>query len=161
MSKIRPCIWLENKNAEEAMAFYKSVFPDFEERGIWQTPSDTPGNTAGDVVTVEFRIFDQEFILLNGGPYFKLTEAISFEIMCEDQAEVDEYWSKLSEGGGEPNRCGWIRDRFGLAWQIVPTILPRLMSADAATAKRVTEAMLQMGKLDIAKLEAAAEPVTV
>jgi predicted 3-demethylubiquinone-9 3-methyltransferase (glyoxalase superfamily) len=156
MKKIRPNLWF-NFNGEEAMAFYKSVFPDFEELGIKRTPVDTPGPKAGDVVIVNFRIFDQEFVGINGGPDFSFNESVSFEISCADQAEVDYYWDKLTADGGEESFCGWLKDKFGLSWQVVPTRLYELMDdPDEGRAKRSMEAMLKQRKIVIADLEAAA-----
>jgi predicted 3-demethylubiquinone-9 3-methyltransferase (glyoxalase superfamily) len=159
MSKIRPNLWF-NFNSQDAVAFYKSVFPEFEDLGSMTTPVDTPGPKAGDVVTVHFRIFDQEFVGINGGPDFVFNESVSFEITCADQAEIDYYWNALTADGGEESYCGWLKDKFGLSWQVVPTRLYELMhEPDLERAKRATEAMLKMRKLDIAALEAAAVSV--
>ena len=156
MSKIRPNLWF-NFNGEEAMAFYKSVFPDFEELGIMRTPVDTPGPKAGEVVIVNFRIFDQEFVGINGGPDFPFSESVSFEIVCSDQAEVDYYWDKLTADGGEESQCGWLMDKFGLSWQVTPRRMIELLGdPDPGRSSRAMQAMLQMRKLDIATLEAAA-----
>jgi predicted 3-demethylubiquinone-9 3-methyltransferase (glyoxalase superfamily) len=155
--KITPFLWF-NDNAEEAMNFYTSVFKNstignvarYDEEG-----SRAAGRPKGSVMTANFFLDGQEFIALNGGPHFKFTEAVSFVVNCETQEEVDEFWQKLSEGG-EESRCGWLKDKFGLSWQIVPTALPRLLqSGNAAQSQKVMHAMLQMSKLDIAKLEEA------
>lgn len=156
MPKITPFLWFENK-AEEAANSYVSIFPN-SKIGATARYSDEGANASGmpkgSVMTIAFELDGQKFTALNGGPHFKFTEAISFMVNCETQAEVDHYWNKLSEGG-QPHRCGWLKDKYGLSWQIVPTALPKLMS-DPAKAPRVMKALLQMDKLDIAKLEAAA-----
>jgi predicted 3-demethylubiquinone-9 3-methyltransferase (glyoxalase superfamily) len=142
MQKITPFLWFDN-NAEEAANFYASVFKDA------QVLSVSP-------MTVSFRLNGQEFIGLNGGPEFKFTEAVSFFVNCETQAEVDELWSKLTADGGEESRCGWLKDKFGLSWQIVPTVLGDLLGdPDREKADRVMQAMLQMNKIDISALERA------
>jgi predicted 3-demethylubiquinone-9 3-methyltransferase (glyoxalase superfamily) len=150
MQSITPFLWFDN-NVEEAIDFYASVFKDFKSGSVSRT-----GEKA-KVMVASFSINGQEFIALNGGPQFKFTEAISFVINCETQEEVDHYWDKLSEGG-EKSRCGWLKDPFGLSWQVVPTILGKLMSdKDPQKSKRVMETMMQMDKLDIAKLKQAYE----
>jgi predicted 3-demethylubiquinone-9 3-methyltransferase (glyoxalase superfamily) len=155
MQKITPSLWFDN-NAEEAATFYVSVFDDAEILNITRYTEAGPG-PEGTAVTVSFRLHGQEFVAINGGPQFPFTEAISFTINCESQEEVDYYWEKLTDGG-EPVQCGWLKDRFGLSWQVVPTILQELIGdKDPAKAKRVTEAMLKMIKLDIAQLQAAYE----
>lgn len=155
MQKITPFLWFDTQ-AEEAVNFYISVFKDSQIGEVARFTEDSHGQV-GSVMTASFQLFGQEFSALNGGPYFKFTEAISFLVNCEDQAEVDYYWEKLSEGG-EKSQCGWLKDKFGLSWQIVPTILGKLMSdPDPEKAKRVTEAMLKMTKLDIAELKRASE----
>lgn len=157
MKKIRPNIWF-NFNAEEAMAYYKSIFPDFEELGVHTTPVDTPGPKAGEVVIVNFRIFDQEFVGINGGPEFTFNESVSFEISCEDQVEVDYYWDRLTADGGEESYCGWLKDKYGLSWQVVPKRLYELMEdPDPGRAMRATEAMLKQRKIVISELESAAD----
>ena len=120
------------------------------------SPADNPSGRAGETITVDFTLFDRPFQGLNGGPDFKFNEAVSFVIECKDQAEVDRYWDKLIEGGGEHSVCGWLKDRFGVSWQVTPRRLTELLeSPDREGAKRAMEAMLQMTKIDIAKLEAA------
>lgn len=155
MPRITPFLWFENK-AEEAANFYVSIFPN-SNIGATARYSDEGANASGmpkgSVMTVAFELDGQKFTALNGGPHFKFTEAISFMINCETQAEIDHYWNKLSEGG-RPNRCGWLKDKYGLSWQIVPAALPKLMG-DPQKASRVMKALLQMDKLDIAKLEEA------
>jgi predicted 3-demethylubiquinone-9 3-methyltransferase (glyoxalase superfamily) len=157
MSKITPCLWFDGQ-AEEAARFYTSLLPDSRIDAVVRAPVDYPAGSAGSVLTVEFTLAGQQFIGLNGGPEFRFTEAISFTINCEDQAEVDRYWDALIADGGAPVQCGWLRDRYGLSWQIVPTILPRLLAdPDREKAGRVMQAMMGMIKLDIAALEKAAE----
>lgn len=153
MKKITPFLWFNN-NAEEAVKFYVAIFKNSRIGRVARYPEGSPG-PAGSVMTVEFKLNGQPFIALNGGPVFKFTEAVSFVVYCETQAEVDRYWKKLSAGGREL-QCGWLQDKYGLSWQIVPTILDKLMAdKNPAKAQRVTQAMLQMVKLDIKKLKAA------
>lgn len=155
MSKIAPCLWFDGK-AEEAAKFYTSLLPDSRIERVMHAPADYPGGSAGTLLTVDFTLAGQQFIGLNGGPEFPFTEAISLTINCEDQAEVDRLWDALIEGGGSPVQCGWLKDRHGLSWQIVPTILPKLMAdPDREKARRVMEAMLGMVKLDIDALKRA------
>lgn len=157
MSKIAPCLWFDG-NAEEAAKFYVSLLPDSRIDKIMRAPADYPGGSAGTVLTIDFTLAGQQFMGLNGGPEFKFTEAVSFTIYCEDQAEVDRYWDALIAGGGAPVQCGWLKDRYGLSWQITPTILPKLMAdPDPAKARRVMEAMMKMVKIDVAAIEAAYE----
>ena len=157
MQKITPFLWF-NDDAEEAVKFYSSIFKNSKIRKIARydkAGEKAAGQPAGSVMTIEFEIEGQEFIALNGGPHFKFTEAVSFVVSCKMQSEVDYYWKKLSAGGKEV-QCGWLKDKFGLSWQIVPTILGELMSdKDPAKSERVMEAMLKMVKLDINKLKAA------
>lgn len=151
--KITPFLWFNN-NAEEAVTFYTSIFKDSSVGSITRNGGEGPG-PKGTAMVVSFRLYEQEFIALNGGPQFTFTEAVSFVVNCETQDEVDEFWTKLSEGG-TTSQCGWLKDKFGLSWQIVPTVLSKLMSSkDAARSKRVMQAMMQMTKMDIAKLEQA------
>lgn len=153
MQKITPFLWFDN-NAEEAMNFYVSIFKDAEILTVSRYGEGGPG-PAGSVMTAEFRLFGQQFVALNGGPSFKFTEAISFVVNCESQEEVDNYWERLSEGG-EKSRCGWLKDRFGLSWQVVPTILAELMSEpDPEKSKRVMQAMLKMDKIEVEPLKRA------
>jgi predicted 3-demethylubiquinone-9 3-methyltransferase (glyoxalase superfamily) len=153
MQKITPFLWF-NDNAEEAAKFYVASFKNSRLGRIARYPEGSPG-PAGSVMTVEFKLNGQPFIALNGGPVFKFTEAVSFVVYCETQVEVDRYWKKLSAGGREV-QCGWLQDKFGLSWQIVPTILNKLMTdKDPVKAQRVTQAMLKMVKLDLKKLKAA------
>jgi predicted 3-demethylubiquinone-9 3-methyltransferase (glyoxalase superfamily) len=153
--KITPFLWFDD-NAEEAANFYVSVFKDSEILSVSRYGEAGPG-PAESVLVVNFRLNDQEFSGLNGGPEFKFTEAISFHIDCGNQEEVDYYWEKLSDGG-EKGPCGWLKDQFGLSWQVVPSVLDELLQdEDPVKANRVMQAMLQMSKLDIAELEKAYE----
>jgi predicted 3-demethylubiquinone-9 3-methyltransferase (glyoxalase superfamily) len=155
MDKITPCLWFDG-NAEEAANFYVSLFDDSRIDKVTRSPADNPSTPAGAVLVVEFTLAGRRYQGLNGGPQFPFTEAVSFSISCADQAEVDRYWDALSADGGQPGPCGWVKDRFGLSWQVVPVALPRLLgAADPAGAKRAMERMLKMGKLDVAELERA------
>lgn len=152
-----PCLWFDG-NAEEAARFYITLLPDSRIDNVWHSPADTPSGPAGMVLTVEFTLAGARFQGLNGGPDFRFSESVSFVIECADQAEVDRLWDALAADGGEPGPCGWIKDRFGLSWQIVPTRLNELATdPDPGRARRAMEAMLRMGKLDIAELERAAD----
>ncbi|HLG89294.1 MAG TPA: VOC family protein [Alphaproteobacteria bacterium] len=154
MPKITPCLWFDGK-AEEAMNFYRSIFPDTEILSVMRTSAAGPG-PEGSVLAVTFRLQGQEIMGLNGGPYFSFTPAMSFFVTCDTQAEVDSFWEKLLEGG-KPSQCGWLTDKYGLSWQIVPKRLGELQQdPDRAKAARVVQAMLKMVKLDIAGLERAA-----
>jgi predicted 3-demethylubiquinone-9 3-methyltransferase (glyoxalase superfamily) len=155
MQKITPFLWFDN-NAEEAMNFYTSVFKDSRQVKVSRYPEGAPA-PAGSVMVAEFELEGQRFIALNGGPQFKFTEAVSFVVNCETQEEVDYYWSRLTADGGAESMCGWLKDKFGLSWQITPTIMYKLYSGDPASAQRVMQAMLQMKKLDIQKLQDAYE----
>jgi predicted 3-demethylubiquinone-9 3-methyltransferase (glyoxalase superfamily) len=151
--KITPFLWFDTQ-AEEAMNFYVSVFENSEVVNVSRY-GDAGPRPAGTVMTATFRLDGQEFTALNGGPEFTFTEAISFHISCESQEEVDYYWDKLS-AGGEPGPCGWLKDQFGLSWQVIPSRLGELLQdEDPAKANRVMQAMLQMSKIDIAKLQEA------
>jgi predicted 3-demethylubiquinone-9 3-methyltransferase (glyoxalase superfamily) len=159
MEKIVSCLWFE-KEAEEAARLYTSVFKDSKLGQITRYGTEgqeTHGGQPGSVMTVEFEILGRSFVALNGGPIFKFNEAVSFQVICETQEEVDHYWEKLSQGGDEKaQQCGWLKDKFGLSWQVVPAVLPKLLSnKDAEKAGRVMRALLQMKKLDIAALERA------
>ena len=154
--KITPFLWFDNQ-AEEAAQFYMSVFKNSKILHVSRYGDGGPG-PKGSVMVVNFQLAGQEFTALNGGPRFKFSEAFSFVVNCENQQEIDEYWGKLTSGGGEESMCGWLKDKFGFSWQIVPTALGTLMSQnDPKKANRVMEALLKMRKLDIAKLKAAAE----
>ena len=154
-SKLTPNLWFDG-NAEEAASFYASVFPDSRVDRVVRSPSDTPAGPAGMVLTVEFTVLGQPFVGINGGPQFPFTEAVSFSVDCADQAEVDRYWGALTADGGKPVQCGWHKDKYGLSWQIVPTLLHRLLDdPDRERAARVMQTMLGMVKLDVAALQAA------
>jgi predicted 3-demethylubiquinone-9 3-methyltransferase (glyoxalase superfamily) len=155
MPDITPCLWFDTQG-EDAARFYTSVFPNSSITAVTHYGSAGP-RPEGTVMTVEFELNGKPYVALNGGPEFSFTEAISLEVACETQEEVDSYWATLSEGGQE-GPCGWLKDRFGLSWQIIPTALPRLLKdPDEEKAQRVMEAMLKMGKIEIAELERAAE----
>jgi len=155
MPKITPFFWFDTQ-AEEAAQLYTSMFPNSRIVEVSRYGEAGPG-AAGSVMTVEFDLDGQRFVALNGGPEFRFTEAVSFQIDCKSQEEVDHYWEALSEGG-EKGPCGWLKDRFGLSWQVVPDALPRLLTdPDREKSQRVMAAMMKMGKLEIAELERAAE----
>jgi predicted 3-demethylubiquinone-9 3-methyltransferase (glyoxalase superfamily) len=155
MSKITPCLWFDGE-AEEAANFYVSLLPDSRIETVQRNSVDGPGGKAGTVLVVEFTLAGQRFMALNGGMRFEYTHAVSFKIDCADQAEVDRLWDALLAGGGQAERCGWLKDRHGLSWQIVPTALPKYLGgADRAGAQRAMQAMLGMIKLDIAALKRA------
>jgi predicted 3-demethylubiquinone-9 3-methyltransferase (glyoxalase superfamily) len=155
MSKIFPCLWFE-REAEEAANFYVSLLPDSQIGKVQRSNVDTPSGKAGSVLVVQFTLAGQKYIALNGGMRFEHTPAISFVIDCADQAEVDHLWEGLTANGGSPGQCGWLKDRFGVSWQVVPSVLPKLLGGDdSAGAKRAMQAMLQMKKLDIAVLQKA------
>ena len=153
MQKITPFLWFDGK-AEEAMNFYVSIFKNSKIVSVTRYGEAGPG-PKGTVMTAKFELDGQEFVALNGGPQFTFTEAISFVVNCATQQEVDEFWEKLSEGG-EKSRCGWLKDKYGLSWQVVPTVLVEMLQdKDAEKSKRVMQAMLQMDKLDINTLKQA------
>jgi predicted 3-demethylubiquinone-9 3-methyltransferase (glyoxalase superfamily) len=157
MREITPCLWFDGA-AEEAANFYVSLLPGSRVDKVTRSPADYPSGKAGDALTVEFTLAGRPFMGLNGGPQFRFTEAVSFSIPCDDQAEVDRLWDALIADGGSPGPCGWLKDRWGLSWQIVPRILPELLGdADPARARRAMERMMNMGKLDIADLRRAAD----
>jgi predicted 3-demethylubiquinone-9 3-methyltransferase (glyoxalase superfamily) len=161
MSKITTCLWF-NGNAEEAASFYVSLLPDSRILSVAPSPADNPSTPAGAVLTVDFTIAGQPMRGLNGGPEFQFNEAISLVIDCEDQTEVDRLWAALTAGGGSPGQCGWLKDRFGLSWQIVPRQLGEVLGdPDSARAGRAMEAMLRMTKIDIDALRRAADGVAV
>jgi predicted 3-demethylubiquinone-9 3-methyltransferase (glyoxalase superfamily) len=157
MSKICPCLWFDGE-AEEAAKFYVSLLPDSRIETIQKNNVDSPGGKAGTVLVVEFTLAGQRFMALNGGMRVEYTHAVSFKIDCVDQAEVDRLWQALTSNGGQPSRCGWLSDRFGVSWQIVPSALPKYLGGpDRAGAARAMQAMLGMVKLDIDGLRKAYE----
>ena len=156
-NKITPSLWYA-KEAEEAAAFYASVFPDSRVDRVTALPAESPSGPAGSVKVVEFTLFGQQFMAMSAGPHHDFNDAISFTVHVDTQAELDRYWNAILEGGGKAVACGWITDRWGVRWQITPTVLGQMMSdPDKTKAKRAAEAMLTMVKLDIAKLTAAFE----
>ena len=159
MNKIAPCLWFDN-NAEEAARFYTSIFKNSKVKQISRygdAAARAAGRPKGSVLTVAFELDGQEFTALNGGPMFRFNEAISFQVNCENQEELDYYWNKLSEGGDrKAQQCGWLKDKFGVSWQIVPTILAKMLTdPDPARPERVMQALLKMKKLDIRALQQA------
>jgi predicted 3-demethylubiquinone-9 3-methyltransferase (glyoxalase superfamily) len=161
MQKISPCLWFDDQG-EEAAKFYTSIFKDSKIGDVTRYGKEgyeIHGREEGTVMTVEFEIEGQKFLALNGGPIFKFNEAISFQVYCETQEEVDYHWEKLSEGGDEKaQQCGWLKDKYGVSWQIVPTILMKMLKdKDSEKSQRVMKAMLQMHKLDISTLKKAYE----
>lgn len=159
ISKVSPCLWF-NGEAEAAANLYTTIFPNSQIMSVDRSPAETPSGPKDMVLTVTFTLAGQTFIGLNGGPDFKFDEAISFSIDCDDQAEVDRYWEALIFGGGEPSVCGWLKDRFGVSWQVVPRQLPEMLqSPDREAAGRAMEAMLKMTKIDVKELEEAFKAV--
>ena len=155
MQKITPFLWYA-KEAEEAAAFYTSIFPNSRVRRVTAMQSESPSGPPGSVKVVEFELFGQPFTAMSAGPHDPFNHAISFSVECDDQAELDRYWNALLQGGGKTEACGWLKDRYGVSWQIVPKVLGEMMaSTDRAKAKRATDAMLKMVKIDIAALKAA------
>ena len=149
------CLWF-NGNAREAATFYTAHFPDSELSTNWLAPSDTPGNQQGEEVIVNFTIFGRPFIGLNGGPQFPHSEAVSFQIPCTDQVEIDHYWDLLTKDGGQESQCGWLKDKFGISWQVTsPRMMDFLAGSDSEGSTRATKAMLEMKKIDIAVMEMA------
>ncbi|SMC94910.1 VOC family protein [Pedobacter africanus] len=156
MKKIRPCLWLDH-NVKEAIDFYTSVFKKSEVLSTSYYPKDAP-HFGGEILAADIKIEDQEFILLNGGPTFKFNESVSFSIEANTQEEIDYYWTNLTANGGKESQCGWLKDKFGLSWQVSPTILSNLLqSSDPDKAKRVMDAMMKMGKIIIKDIEEAAK----
>ncbi len=155
MQKITPFLWYA-KEAEEAAAFYAATFPDSRVVRVTTMQSDSPSGPPGSVKVVEFVLFGQSFTAMSAGPLDPFNHAISFVVSCDDQAEVDRYWNALLANGGAPEQCGWLKDRYGLSWQIVPKVMFEMMAdPDRAKSKRASDAMMTMVKFDIAKLEAA------
>lgn len=161
MDKISPCLWFDGK-AEEAARFYTSIFPNSRIVSVDRSPGETPSGPADMVLDVNFTIDGRSFIALNGGPDFTFNEAISLSIDCADQAEVDRYWEALLAGGGEESVCGWLKDRYGVSWQVIPKQLPQMLaSPDRKAAARALEVMLKQVKIDVAELERAFNGETV
>ena len=148
------CLWYD-KDAEEAAKFYAATFPNSSVGAVHKAPSDFPSGKAGDTITVEFTVCGVPCIGLNGGPTFKHTEAFSFQIETEDQAETDRYWNAIIGNGGKPSECGWCKDKWGLSWQITPRVLMEAFNAGGAEAKRAFDAMMTMKKIDVATIEKA------
>ena len=157
MSKISPCLWFDGE-AEEAAKFYVSLLPDSRINRVQRNPVDSPAGKAGTVLVVQFSLAGQEYMALNGGTRFEYTPAISFKIDCADQPEVDRLWDALASNGGSTQQCGWVRDRYGVSWQIVPSVMPQLLGGpDRAGSERAMRAMMQMTKIEIAPLKKAYE----
>jgi predicted 3-demethylubiquinone-9 3-methyltransferase (glyoxalase superfamily) len=155
--ELTTCLWFDG-NAREAANFYTTIFPGSEIADNWIAPTDTPGNKQGDEVVVNFKIFGQNFIGLNGGPQFPHSEAISFQIPCANQSEVDKYWELLTEEGGQESQCGWLKDKFGVSWQVIPNEMGAYLGgSDADGRERATQAMLTMKKIELAEIKKAYE----
>ncbi len=148
------CLWYD-KDAEAAANFYASIFPDSEVRAVHRAPADFPSGRAGDVLTVEFTVLGLPCLGLNGGPAFRQTEAFSFQVATDDQAETDRYWNAIVSNGGAESACGWCKDRWGVNWQITPRVLTEALAAGGEEARRAFGAMMTMGKIDVARIEAA------
>ncbi len=154
MAKNTICLWYEGE-AEAAANFYAATFPDSHVTGVHRAPGDYPDGRQGDILTVEFSVVGVSCIGLNGGPYFKHSEAFSFQIATDDQAETDRYWNAIVGNGGAESQCGWCKDRWGLSWQITPRVLTDALAAGGPGAKRAFDAMMPMRKIDVAAIEAA------
>jgi len=153
--ELTTCLWF-NGNAREAATFYTSIFPESELADNWIAPTDTPGNKQGEEIVVNFKIFGRPFIGLNGGPQFTFSEAVSLQIPCKNQNEIDKYWSLLTADGGQESQCGWLKDKFGFSWQVVsPEMNHYLGGSDLEGAQRATKAMLGMKKIDLAEMKRA------
>jgi predicted 3-demethylubiquinone-9 3-methyltransferase (glyoxalase superfamily) len=157
-NRITPCLWFDSE-AEEAAKLYTAIFANSRIKQVSRYPEagrDVHGKAAGSVMLVEFELDGQTFTALNGGPQFKFSEAVSFQVMCDGQSEIDYFWARLSEGGRE-GKCGWLKDRFGLSWQVVPSVLPQIMKgSDGARSERIMSAVMKMRKFDLEALQRAA-----
>jgi predicted 3-demethylubiquinone-9 3-methyltransferase (glyoxalase superfamily) len=161
MTKITPNLWFDG-NAEEAANFYVSLLPDSRIDNVWRSPADNPSTPAGAVLLVDFTVADQRFTGINGGPQFPFNESVSFVIDCQDQAEVDRLWDALIAGGGFPGQCGWLKDRFGLSWQVIPREMGEMLGdPNPERAARAMEAMLRMTKIDVTAMREAFDGVPV
>ena len=153
--ELTTCLWF-NGNAREAAEFYTSIFPESEISNNWIAPTDTPGNKSGEEIVVNFKIFGRPFIALNGGPQFTFSEAFSLQIPCRDQQEIDHYWELLTADGGQESQCGWLKDKFGFSWQVVSPLMDKYLGgSDPEGARRATEAMLGMKKIELKGMENA------
>ncbi len=153
--ELTTCLWFDGR-AREAAIFYTSIFPNSSVSDNWIAPTDTPGNQQGEEIVVNFKIFGQNFIGLNGGPQFPHSEAISFQIPCTDQTEIDKFWNLLIADGGQEGQCGWLKDKFGISWQVTsPEMMNYLGGPDAEGSQRATKAMLEMKKIDLSVMQKA------
>ena len=158
--ELTTCLWF-NGNAREAANFYTSIFPGSSIQDNWIAPTDTPGNKLGEEIVVNFKIFGQNFIGLNGGPQFPHSEAVSFQIPCKNQSEIDKYWQLLTADGGEEGQCGWLKDKFGVSWQVTSTeMMKYLGGSDPQGAERATQAMIKMKKIDLESMRKAYEGIS-
>ena len=158
--ELTTCLWF-NGNAREAANFYTSIFPGSSIQDNWIAPTDTPSNKQGEEIVVNFKIFGQNFIGLNGGPQFPHSEAVSFQIPCKNQSEIDKYWQLLTADGGEEGQCGWLKDKFGVSWQVTSTeMMKYLGGSDPQGAERATQAMIKMKKIDLEIMRKAYEGIS-